>query len=673
MKKGCIAVVTALIIVVAAILLNINNSYLKYKMPTTIVDKAEYNVDASQNDEQAKFLWLKENDNYNWNSFIVPGTPDNQKTNGYIWIRIKLPYDNYRDPGLYFFTYNQQFEVYINGKKIYKFGDMEKSKSLIMPGSFWHIIELPEKYKGKYVYIRMHSVVKADTGLVRNIEISSKINLIMNIIRKDIITFILAVMFIFVGISIIAVGFFSMKNVKVLLYFGVSCICAGVWLVSEGNIKQLFFSAPAVWEYVKISSQYLIPVCFSFLVNYLVDNRFDKISRLIGIFHVSLLSVALLLNCFNVLVIDGTLPVFYCSFALGMIIVMIAIIKDYPNWNLEIKVILFGLAMLCLVGIFDILNWNINPKHSDAYSTQWGLFIFLISISIAMILHFTKTQDKIDEFSEEIRFKDKKIIENMQQLEYFSDISHELRTPLNIILSTIQLIKLLISEGTLEIEEKDIGKYCNSMKLNCLRLLKLVNNLIDINKIDSGYLKPDFSNNDIVFVVENITQSVADYTKSRGIEVIFDTNIEEKVIAFDSEKIERIMLNLLSNAVKFSKAGSTIYVDIFDEIENVTIQVRDTGIGIKKEKIDLIFGRFIQVDKSLTRDHEGSGIGLSLVKSLVDMHGGTIICESEYGVGSTFIIKLPVRLIDNSVEAYNVENLSDAHKEKINIEFSDIY
>jgi signal transduction histidine kinase len=218
----------------------------------------------------------------------------------------------------------------------------------------------------------------------------------------------------------------------------------------------------------------------------------------------------------------------------------------------------------------------------------------------------------------------------------------------------------------------ELQSHLKIMKQNCYRLIRLVNNIIDISKIESGYIEPDFHYDDIVAAVEDTTMSAADYIKSNGIELCFDTDIEEKFMCFDKDKIERVMLNLLSNAVKFSNPGSTITVELTDSNDSVTIRVKDTGIGIDKDSLNSIFERFVQVDKSLTRSQEGSGIGLSLVKSLVEMHKGTITVESEYGKGTTFIITLPTTLPETKKQECEKLNLQAAPVEKVNIEFSDI-
>lgn len=269
----------------------------------------------------------------------------------------------------------------------------------------------------------------------------------------------------------------------------------------------------------------------------------------------------------------------------------------------------------------------------------------------------------------------RKLVETMEydriKTEFFANISHELRTPINVIFSALQVVEMYsFNDNTFS----HITRYNKIMKQNCYRLLRLVSNLIDITKIDSGYLKLQLGNHDIIKIVEDITMSVVDYAENKGINIIFDTDIEEKVIACDPDKIERIVMNLLSNAVKFTQEKGSIYVSIHNGREdNLYISVKDSGRGIPKEKLDIIFERFRQVDKSLARDHEGSGIGLSLVKSLVELHGGSVKVESEVGLGSNFIIKLPCRYVEDDEVLYDINEIKQSHIERISIEFSDIY
>jgi PAS domain S-box-containing protein len=257
--------------------------------------------------------------------------------------------------------------------------------------------------------------------------------------------------------------------------------------------------------------------------------------------------------------------------------------------------------------------------------------------------------------------------------DFFSNISHELRTPLTVIMSTLQLLESLNVNSEANTLNQKQSRYFKIMRQNCYRQLRLVNNMIDITKIDSGFFEVKLQNNNIVSVIENITLSVSDFIKNKGIDLIFNTDMKEKITACDLDSIERIMLNLLSNSVKFTKEGGIIYVSIYDKGQTVLISVKDTGIGIPKEKQDIIFDRFRQVDKSFTRNREGSGIGLSLVKSLVELHDGKISVQSEYGNGTEFIIEMPAKKVLEGYDAINREIKQQNNVEKIHIEFADIY
>ena len=263
------------------------------------------------------------------------------------------------------------------------------------------------------------------------------------------------------------------------------------------------------------------------------------------------------------------------------------------------------------------------------------------------------------------------IIANKEQGEFFVNISHELKTPLNVISSAIQLFDLYCKNGSLDEKKNSIIEYIDSTKQNCYRLSKLINNIVDLSKIEAGFYKLNLSNNNIVEVVEKIVTSVTAFVVRKNLNIVFDTNVEEKIIACDLEKIERVVLNLISNAIKFSNEGDEIFVQVKDKNEFVKILVKDNGIGIEEKDLEVIFDRFKQVDKSLSRNSEGTGIGLSLVKSIVELHGGNIHVESKVGMGSKFIVKLPSKNVayDNVLYDSHMKNKN----ESIQVELSDVY
>ena len=259
--------------------------------------------------------------------------------------------------------------------------------------------------------------------------------------------------------------------------------------------------------------------------------------------------------------------------------------------------------------------------------------------------------------------------DNKLKLDFFVNISHELRTPVNLISSTIQLIKLNLKNLSKE-DENIISKYIDIMESNSMRLIRLINNLIDSTKIDSGFVKFTPINADSIKFVEDVCDSVVDYVDFNKMNLIFDTDREEEIVLFDPDIIERILLNLLSNAVKFNKVDGTIYVNLYTKDDEIRITVRDEGIGIPKEKLSSIFKRFEQIQTKNKIEKQGSGIGLYLVKSLVTLHGGNIKVESKVNEGSKFIVTIPKKVLENGEELV-IDEKEKANR-KVNIEFSDI-
>lgn len=258
-------------------------------------------------------------------------------------------------------------------------------------------------------------------------------------------------------------------------------------------------------------------------------------------------------------------------------------------------------------------------------------------------------------------------LENNLQIQdqMFSNAAHELRTPLNVLLGAIQLM-----------ESQDSGesvRFCHllkAMKQNCFRLIRLVNNIIDVSKIDSNNMNVNLRNYNIVSLVEEITISIADYAKMKGIELIFDTNEEELMMSTDSDFLERILLNLISNSLKYTDENGEISVIMQVNEESVLISIQDTGEGIPEDKLPLIFNRYEQASKQFHRRAEGTGIGLHLTKKLIDILNGSISVRSRLGEGTEFLIELPIRQL---VECSSDPVVKKSLAERISIEFSDVY
>lgn len=264
------------------------------------------------------------------------------------------------------------------------------------------------------------------------------------------------------------------------------------------------------------------------------------------------------------------------------------------------------------------------------------------------------------------------VSETMTKTEFFANITHEFKTPISVILGSIQLLEQKLPADSPE--RLRFGKSIDVMKHNCYRLLRLVNNILDMSRLDSGFVKVNKVNCNLVYLTEEITQSVAPYAAQKNLTLLFDTETEEIITALDIDKMERVLLNLLSNAIKYTAAGGMIQVTVSSKSDKACISVKDTGYGIPRHMQAMVFERFRQVDSQLTRDTEGSGIGLSIVKSFVELHGGSISVVSEEKKGSEFIIELPIQLCEENCESVSSPSITQPRIiEAVNIEFSAMY
>ena len=304
------------------------------------------------------------------------------------------------------------------------------------------------------------------------------------------------------------------------------------------------------------------------------------------------------------------------------------------------------------------------PKsYRIGYLLAWFATILIIIYIITKMSEYKRNEAKNKKLYQMAKEREQ------LKTDFIANMSHELRTPLNIITSASMLLEMKSNKEETVSSEYILDKLSH-INQSSNRLRRLINNLIDISKFDSGFFECKCKNENIVYVVEDIVHEVVDYAKEKNIELIFDTEEEEIISFIDKEKIERVILNLLSNAIKFTNENGKIEVYMKSDDNFIYITIKDNGIGISKEKIDHIFQRFYQVDNLLSRGSEGSGIGLCIVDEIIRMHGGKINIESEINKGTTFEIVLNVsksNFIDKEEEKTD-KNIKDIVK----VEMSDI-
>jgi signal transduction histidine kinase/ligand-binding sensor domain-containing protein/DNA-binding response OmpR family regulator len=281
--------------------------------------------------------------------------------------------------------------------------------------------------------------------------------------------------------------------------------------------------------------------------------------------------------------------------------------------------------------------------HPPWWRTTLAYLLYsLIAIALVLYLRYRSMEKLQRKFAREQEQKEAERMRELDRLKikFLTNLSHDFRTPISLILGPVE--KLLSEQN-----EKNHGQL-HMIKRNARRLLNLVNQLLDFRKMEEQELKLQQSEGDLVSFVREASDSFKDLSERKKIGFAFTTHLDHLYTCFDHDKIERIIFNVLSNAFKFTLEGGKITL-VLDKMADppdssniwVSLKISDTGIGIPEDKKNKIFERFFQDSTAASVLNHGTGIGLSITKEFVEMHGGNIKVESEHAKGTTFYINLP--------------------------------
>ncbi|MEW6087146.1 MAG: HAMP domain-containing sensor histidine kinase [bacterium] len=311
------------------------------------------------------------------------------------------------------------------------------------------------------------------------------------------------------------------------------------------------------------------------------------------------------------------------------------------------RLLLPAISILLILGWLSIMGERLglyNSLFGVSFFTVIKVIIFVVLIWFtSLILHRSDIQRKYAEEEAQIarRLADNA---NKSKSDFLANMSHELRTPLN---SIIGFAEVLQDELFGKLNEKQ-KQYMDNINTSGKHLLSLINDILDLSKIESGKMEMDLED---VFLKRNILEpsllmfreKAVKHNITLALETLFHEDIRVKA---DLKKLKQVMYNLLSNALKFTPDGGKINVAAKIKQDEIEISVEDTGIGIKPGDIHKLFKTFSQIESVDSKNHEGTGLGLAISKRLVDAHGGKIRVESEFGKGSRFIINIPIRDLD---------------------------
>lgn len=394
-----------------------------------------------------------------------------------------------------------------------------------------------------------------------------------------------------------------------------------------------YLIAPPEWLPVFFAARVFVTLTSVLLLVLLKREFFERNWRWVTSVHAILLGLGISLMI-------PSMGGFTTGYYAGLLLVMLGAGLLYI-WPRNLILLTHG----AIVASYIIPNAFIFDASQLAVAIS-NLF-FLVSIAITVVagqvlnfnaqreqvggeLMLQKTKASLERAHEELKQLDK------FKSQFFANITHELKTPLAMILSPLELMK----GGDMGRFTEEQSATIHTMFRNSMKLLKLIQDLLDLSKLEESRIRLRVAEQDLVAYLRGLTASVQPLAQRKNIEMTFESDVESAAVWYDQDRLERVFVNLLSNAAKFTPEGGRIRVILHDGGDHLLASVVDNGPGFPADKAERVFERFYQVDMGGTRRYGGTGIGLALARELVLLHAGRIWAEAEEGRGAAFHVKL---------------------------------
>ena len=402
-----------------------------FSKPAPVNEDWKYKWDDLKTSEEGIFPWLwNDYDLSSWKSYNFPGRPPNPQNQRGVWITAKLPKGHWGAPTLRFRAPQQSVEIYLDGERIYTFGNIDFQNVTATPGSIWHFVTLPDGFQGKSIFFRTYTPTSFLAGYLIEIEVGEKSDHIINILKRDGKSLILGSLFVFIGILALLVSPASSRYRKILMSLGFFSLCIGLWSIAEGKILQLFINSPVIPVYIANFSIFLMPsglISFVRLVFTDEGSLENTVLKRLWQAYIALTGITFLLD---MLKIQSSLEM--DKFLHLLIIVSIppllfVTVKAVKKGNTDALIFISGLSALAVTGIIDIymMFYITSPSVNPQRISDWGMLLMVLSLIgiVGRKLVVLNEQLRINSLENETNYKS--LFKNMTEGFIYSEVVYD--------------------------------------------------------------------------------------------------------------------------------------------------------------------------------------------------------------------------------------------------------
>ncbi len=465
------------------------------------------------------------------------------------------------------------------------------------------------------------------------------LGIIIGILKKTAAVALLALLLLFVAVVVVVIDLttaVSAGRKPMVTHLAIGAVLASSWIIINSRIFPLVTRTYYVNGTVAFFTLMLMPIPVVVYINKIQKNRHQSIHIGMAILAVCLFIITSILHFTETVSFLSSEIVIEIVLFLLFAIETVTVIMDIRKGHLsEYRLIVVGLGTAIGAAVLEMIQARLNIVDNEGFFLEIGLIVLLICGFI----------QQLNENQASDRQREQAVAANESKSSFLASMSHEIRTPIN---SIIGMNEMIMREN----RDPQIKEYANQVDRSGKMLLGLINDVLDFSKIEAGKMTILDVPYKSAPLINDLVQLLNERTIAKSLKSGFDIARDiPRELSGDEIHIKQIIVNLISNGVKYTKEGYvTLKVSAekvkADGMINLKFVVSDNGIGIKKENLETLFDRFTRLDEQRNRSIEGSGLGLSIVKSLVDEMHGTVSVESEYGKGSSFTVVIPQKITD---------------------------